>query len=370
MASPSLRAGLLYRVLLGMLVLLLLDAGLSLYTALHLVYQAYDRELLGSAETLSRSVLTRQILVAMVLPQLALLLGALALSWWSISRGLQPLTRVAELLRRRGPDSLERVEERNQPEEARVLVQRLNELLARVAETVVAQRRFVDGAAHQLRTPLAAVALHADRLAHLSIGDGAWASVMAQLQTSVRRSSRAVNQLLTLARSEPGAVVHGEFKRTDLARLCREVSREWMPRALELGKDFGLDVPDANVWIYGHEGLLAELLANLLDNSFRYGGERGTVTLGIRQAGAQRVDLVVEDDGPGVAPELRARVFERFYRAKGAVGPGCGLGLAIVREIAYAHDSEVRLDSSPELQGARFIVPLQLAKEGPAAGDA
>ena len=321
-------------------------AGQRVRAAISTMELADDVVTLEVAETLEkRGTLAREILVAMVTPQVVLLAVAMFLSWLGIVRGLRPLTDLATALQGRSHESLDPVPEEGVPAESLVLVERLNELLARVREVVDSQRRFVANAAHQLRTPLAAIYVHTDR-ALRATDENVRQDALVAAQGSARRASRAVQQLLALARAEPGGGARPEFYSFDLAAMAREVGMQWVAVAIERGVDFGLEVPEDEVMVVGHEGLLSELLGNLVDNALRYGRTGGAVTVSVSRMPDGSPLLMVEDDGPGVPAELRARVFERFFRIEGSAGEGCGLGLAIVSEIAQLHGAE-----------ARFLVP-------------
>jgi two-component system sensor histidine kinase TctE len=179
-----------------------------------------------------------------------------------------------------------------------------------------------------------------------------------QLQTATERMTRLVNQLLSLARAEPGAKREHPVERLDLARVARQATTEWVPRALARKIDLGFDRGDSAAWIEGNAFLLQEMLANLIDNAIRYTQQGGQVTVRVA-VGPDAVALSVEDNGPGI-PELeRERVFERFYRVLGTRVEGCGLGLAIVREIALSHRAEVTLAAGAGGQGtmARVAFP-------------
>jgi two-component system, OmpR family, sensor histidine kinase TctE len=306
------------------------------------------------AETLKKRVtLVRDILLAMVAPQVALLGIALLLGWLGISQGLKPLTDLASQIEARGQDNLTPVPESGLPREARVLATRINELLARLSNAMRAQKRFVADAAHQLRTPLAAVMLHTERARRAPDSDSEREALRA-LQRSVERAGRMTQQLLALARTDPEAAAAVELKPMDLTTLARRVGEEWIPRAIERDIDFGLVVPETPVTINGDDRLLSELLSNLIDNALRYSHASGRVSL-IVQGGA-RPTLCVQDDGPGIPEEERSRIFQRFYRLPSSNADGCGLGLAIVEEIAHLHHSTVEVGPGNDARGSRFTV--------------
>ena len=313
-----------------------------------------DPVLVTVAETLKkRSTLTREILIGMAAPQLALLAIALLLSRIGVNHGLKPLTDLAAQIEARGQNNMSPVPQSGLPREARVLVARINELLERLGNSMRAQKRFVADAAHQLRTPLAAVLLHAER-AERATDTSTEREALGALHRSVERAARLSAQLLALARTDPEAVAAIELKPLDLTTLTRTVGEEWIRRALERDIDFGLAVPDHPVLVKGDERLLSEVLSNLIDNALRYGNPGGHVTL-IVEAG-KTTRLSVQDDGPGIPPEERTRIFERFYRLQNSNSDGCGLGLSIVEEIARLHNATVEVTSGANDRGSRFSV--------------
>lgn len=302
---------------------------------------------------LKRSTLAREILLGMAAPQITLLAVALLLAWLGVSRGLKPLTDLAREIEERGESNLSPVLHQGWHRETRVLATRINELLERLNVTLQAQKRFVADAAHQLRTPLAAILLHAERAVRAP-DTPAEKEALRGLHRSVERAARLSQQLLSLARTDPQATVAFEPKPVDLGALARRVGEEWIPRALERDVDFGLLVPENRVLVSGDERLLAEMLSNLIDNAFRYGTDGGHVTVIVEGGSAPRIS--VQDDGPGIPPAERERVFERFYRIPDSSGEGCGLGLAIVQEVARLHHSRVEIDSGLDERGCRFTV--------------
>ena len=313
-----------------------------------------DPVMVSVAETLvKRSTLTREILLGMAAPQIALLGIALLLGRIGVNHGLKPLTDLAEQIEARGQNNLSPVPQSGLPREARVLVARINELLERLSNALRAQKRFVADAAHQLRTPLAAVLLHAER-AERATDVMSEREALGALHRSVERAARLSAQLLALARTDPEAIAAIELKPVDLTALARQVGEEWVRRALERDIDFGLVVPDHPVLVRGDERLLSEVLSNLIDNALRYGGSGGHVTLLVEAGSPTR--LAVQDDGPGIPPEERSRIFERFYRVHNSDSDGCGLGLSIVDEIARLHNATVEVSSGANDRGSRFTV--------------
>jgi len=321
------------------------------------------------AETLmKRSTLAREILFGMAAPQVALLAFALVLAWLGVSRGLKPLTDLAAQIQSRDQNNLSPISHDVSPKETRVLVERINDLLGRLNSAIQAQKRFVADAAHQLRTPLAAVMLHAER-AERAADTATEREALRALRKSTERAARLSQQLLSLARAEPEAAVVVDLKPVDLGALARRVGEEWIPRALEQDVDFGLIVPDEPVSIAGDDRLLAEMLSNLIDNALRYGGRSGHVTVIVEGGATPKIS--VQDDGPGIPTEERQKIFERFYRVTGSTGEGCGLGLAIVQEIARLHRSTVEVSSGLDDRGSRFTVSFgAMAHMSPTASSA
>ena len=193
----------------------------------------------------------------------------------------------------------------------------MNDLLDRLSSNVQAQRRFVADAAHQLKTPLAGLRTQAE-LALRDASPEEMQSSLRQLVTGSERATRLVNQLLLLARAENPAAIG--LARTDLNAIAYEQAMHWVPHALSLSTDLGFEGAETPVEINGNPLLLAELLNNLVDNALRY-TRGGHITVRVQSLGEQGV-LEVEDSGPGIAPEERERVFDRFYRVLGTLSDG------------------------------------------------
>ena len=312
----------------------------------------------------NREELARRILLDTALPLSALMALMTVIVWGGIRAGLKPLALLRGQVEGRAANDLAPIEVDAAPPEVRSLARAMNTLLAEVHHNVVAQKRFISDAAHQLRTPLAGLKSQTE----LALGEATDPALRARLQRvheSATRSAHLVNQLLTLARAEPESAVRQDRLPIDLQRMAAEVTAELVPRALQAGVDLGFDEPPldaakgppaAAANVLGIDLLLREALVNLIDNAIRYAGRGATVTVRVVSHGSA-VRLEVEDNGPGLPEGQRERVFERFVRASND-GHGCGLGLAIVREIVERHAGQVSLQPVlPHGLLARVVLP-------------
>ncbi len=277
--------------------------------------------------------------------------------WFGVSAGLRPLSRLAADLQQRRPEALEPVAAERLPVELRPLAGALNELLARLAQILEAQRQFIADAAHELRTPLTAVRLQAE-MAQRVMANGERAETLQALRAGLTRASHLVEQLLAMARldAEPAA---GRVVPVDLLELARQVVAEYVAIADDRGLDLGL-LPGDAVTVAGAPDELRTLLGNLVDNALRYTPAGGRVDVQVRRMGPE-TELSVTDTGPGIPVEERKRVFDRFYRGPHAAVPGSGLGLALVRRIADRHQARVDLDEGESGTGLRVRVCLPVA---------
>ena len=290
------------------------------------------------AETLiKRDKLVLELLVASAVPQLLIAFAAVALLWLSIGQGLRPLDRLRDEIAARSPKDLRPVSERDKPREVGSLIGALNQLLSRLNAAIASQQRFIANAAHQLRTPLAGLKTHAE-LARREPSTSELRSLLEMIAGETQRTSHLVNQLLTLARAEPGETPSGQP--VNLHEIVGRDVRNWVQRALAKNIDLGFELEDA--WTLGEPLLLRELAGNLLDNALAYTQAGGSVTLRTAVRNGESV-LEVEDNGPGIPEAEREKVFERFYRVAATGGEGCGLGLSIVSEIAGRHNARIDL---------------------------
>lgn len=304
------------------------------------------------AETLNkRKQMMTDILLADLVPQLVLVGIASLYLLVGLKRGLRPLHRLANSIAQRSARDLSPIQDADVFLEVRTLTDTINGLLVRLTGAIDAQQRFIANAAHQLRTPLAGLVVQAERA--LREQDlAAMQPALLQMQNSADRLSHTVSQLLVLAKSEPVDGMN-ELKPTNLYDVVRDTCMEWAAKALQRDMELSLEATGKAIIILGDAVLLGELLANLLDNAINYGQPRGNIF--VRLNHAPTPSLTVEDDGPGIPDSEKNRIFERFYRMPNSPGNGCGLGLAIVREIADLHHAQLELGNG-ELGGMRVCI--------------
>ena len=300
------------------------------------------------AETVhKRAYAARRILISIVLSDGLQLIATLVLIWLGVRYGVHPLRALSAQISARSARELSQLDQTTVPSEVRPLVQALNGLLESARTAALAQQQFLANAAHQLRTPLAGIIAQLDLLAH-DPEAGVIRDRLVGLHAGTRRLAHTANQLLALARAEPSANLAHDFRRVDLAVLVADIVTQHLDPSLLAQIDLGAEAEPASV--QGSEWLLRELLSNLVDNALQYTppGGRITVRCGVFDRGAY---LEVEDDGPGIPEADRAHILERFYRVPGSPGSGCGLGLAIVDEIARLHDAELTIGTAPGAHG-------------------
>ncbi|AOZ01995.1 two-component sensor histidine kinase [Cupriavidus sp. USMAHM13] len=303
----------------------------------------------------ARRTLAARMALRTVAPLLLLLPLLGWLVWLAVGRGLRPLREIAEEVGARDAATLAPLATRAMPAEVAPLSEALNQLLARLAQAIDTQRAFVADAAHALRTPLAALQLQA-QLVERADGAEARQEAVARLRQGLERLTHLVNQLLTLARQEPGATPP-PHEAVDLRALAGTVVADLTQAAIDRDIDLGLDADPGELTVKGDADALRILLTNLVDNALRYIPRGGRVDVHLRRAEAGGAELAVSDNGPGIPADERARVFDRFYRLADAPTGGSGLGLAIVAEIAQAHGARVALeDAAPGLR-VRIVFP-------------
>ena len=299
--------------------------------------------------------LTTELIADMLAPLLLLGMVLSMLVYVGISRGLQPLARLQTQIGERfrtNLSTLSPIEMTQAPQEVHALATALNQLLAAVRRSLGQEKRFLNDAAHQLRTPLAGL-ISQTELALAETDPQALHARLTKVLAGAQRSAHLVHQLLSLARNE----VAVGLQALDVAQLAREVAREWTPRALKADIDLGFEGAE-HLQVAGQGLLLREALNNLIDNALTYAGAGSEVTVRVQMEGTQ-VLIEVEDNGIGLSPQELTHVFERFWRASEVPG-GCGLGLAIVAEIARRHGGQASVQAA-QPHGLRVQIRLPAA---------
>lgn len=308
----------------------------------------------------SRSAILRAVLRSLLWP-LFVALPLLALSaWWAVRQGLAPLRQLSRLLDRRRAQSLEPLVLNQAPAEMLPLLQALNQLFERIGGMVESERRFTADAAHELRTPIAAIRAQAQVALGAGADDAQRQHALQATLAGCDRATRLVEQLLTLSRLEVAAAP--PVARLDLSALTRRVAAELAPAALARQQTLELEAP-APCDVAGDELLLGVLLRNLLDNAMRYSPAGATIRIQVsRDEGAPL--LQVQDSGAGMSAAQMARLGERFYRVLGSEQPGSGLGWSIARRIAEVHGARVDVARSEALGGLAVTVRWPAASAG------
>jgi two-component system, OmpR family, sensor histidine kinase TctE len=276
----------------------------------------------------------------------------LVLVWVGIQLGLRPLKRLRLEIAARSPQDLRPIDESSVPRELAPVVVTLNRLFATLRTSVQSQQQFIANTAHQLRTPITGMQAQLDLL----IDEAAAKPVKERLLTlreGGRQLARTANQLLTLARADPGVNFADKRQAVRLDTHVGEVAARYFDRALQANLDLGVDVKPVSA--IADPALLDDLISNLVDNAINYTPAGGSVTITAGETNG-RAYVAVEDTGPGIPEAERQRVLRRFYRLPNSTGHGSGLGLAIVQEIAQLHGAAVSLTSGVNGSGMRVQV--------------
>jgi signal transduction histidine kinase len=330
--------------------------GLADVSVKGVVWRTYSVATPGRVIQVAQPLATRQRLAAeaalrSVIPLLVLVPLLAALAWWLSAMALSPLNRVANDVKARDGKLLQPLAVEGLPDEVSPLVNALNGLLQRLGQTLDTQRAFLSDAAHELRSPLTALKLQIESLRRAP-DDAARMEAVTTLSDGVDRAARIVEQLLALARSEPGAQPPA-MEGLDLCELVRQAVADTVPYALSRGSRFELQA-DEPVTVRGERQGLTALVRNLADNAVRYSPPGSKVELRVWVEQGVPV-LQVDDAGAGIPASERERVFDRFYRRASGGEEGTGLGLAIVKSVAVRHGASVTLADSP-LGGLRVQV--------------
>lgn len=303
-----------------------------------------------------RDGLTYSLLRQSALWMLAIAIAGAIAAWFGVSIGLRPLVLLREALGRRSPDDVRPVLH-NVPKEFKPLVGAINGMLHRLDIGLHSMRNFISDASHQLKTPLASLQAQSEMALRETNPDDV-REALAKVNKSAKRTSRLAQQLLSHARATKPTHALVEF---DLVGQVREAIEILLPEAIAKDIDLGYE-GDGRAPVFGDRALIGELILNLADNAIKYSPKGSMVTLGV-QARETSMRLIVEDNGPGIPEESRHGVFERFVRLQNTTADGCGLGLAIVSEIASQHGAAVTLGDAAE-GGLRVEVVFPADKPG------
>lgn len=320
-------------------------------------WRVFSMQTRGNVVQVAQPLAVRERLAAgmalRVLTPFLVLIPALGLLvWLAIGRGLAPLAEVAGAVARRSPGSLTPLRLARVPDELRPLVAALDGLLVRLGEALEVQKAFTADAAHELRTPLAALQLQV-QLLERSRDEAERQQAVLRLKAGLQRATHMVEQLLTLARQEGAA---GEFAAVDLHALAAQAVAELAPLAQAKDIDLGMEGEAGRVELSGDAAALRILLANLIGNAVRYTPQGGRVDVRVAHAAGEGVRLEVVDSGPGIPEAERQRVCDRFYRLADTEAGGSGLGLAIARRVCERHAARLSLLDGPGGRGLKVEV--------------
>jgi two-component system sensor histidine kinase QseC len=308
----------------------------------------------------NRQAITRALVMEHTLPLLIGLPLLALLASWAVGRGLRPLERLTEQLSRRMPGSRQPVAVEDTPREITPLVLTLNQQIERLEDTIEREHRFAGDVAHELRTPLAATMIHLES-AQIAGTPEEVDAMLQSAQLGLARLARRIEQILALARLESGAASE-QRARIELIALSTEVIEELA--ALIAEKDIALSLTHDvdEVWVAGHEVALTAMFRNLIENALRYSDYGGQVDVSIQRE-ADAVIIAISDDGPGIPPERREAVFERFHREVESESRGYGLGLSIVQRAIQLHQAAIELLASPFGNGLQVRIRMQAASD-------
>lgn len=306
------------------------------------------------AETnVKRTEMAQQIIASVLLPQIILILLVGVLIPFGVLRGLAPLKSLERAIAERSARDRSPLNESNVPTEVVPLVTSMNSLLARLDTVLNAQSRFVADAAHQLKTPVAALSAYVELLDRNQDKEER-EKIIAKLTEAVERMSRVVSQLLVLAQNDTSDARSPTFQVINLNEFLLEICSEWVPQAIKRGIDLGFEAHTDDILVVGASDRLRELFDNLIDNALRYSKKSGTVTVRVLSSPTPAVSI--RDDANIIPDAERGPIFDRFYRLLGS-GDGSGLGLAIAKEIASMHRANITIH--PDIEdgiGNNFVV--------------
>ena len=272
----------------------------------------------------------------------------------SVKKGLAPLNDLQNAVSKRSEQNLSPIDLPNIPEEVFLVANSVNNLMKQLQNLISVQNRFIADAAHQLRTPLAGAQAQLE-IAEFGGNPLILKSTLPKVHQSLDRLLHTVNQLLILSKSQPEAIAMIKMTTVDLNLIAKEVASEMAPTAIQKNIDLGFESSEVPALMTGNAERIKALLYNLLDNAILYTQDGGKVTVAIIVE-KSTIELKVTDNGPGVSPEERNKIFDRFHRVMGSGQEGSGLGLAIVKEIANLHGANITILDENKDHGLQVLV--------------
>jgi two-component system sensor histidine kinase TctE len=307
-----------------------------------------------------RKEIQRQIIFWIVIPQLILLISAMILVRFAVTKGLSPILFLNEKISSLSYKNLTPIDLQGVPKEVDRLVGSLNKLMQELNLSVQSQNRFVSDAAHQLRTPLAGILAQIE-LALDTKNANEIQKRLENINESSKRLIHIINQLLTLSKSQSDTLHYAEFMPLNLVAFTKQVTSIMLPAADLKHIDLGYEGSEEVLNIMADEGRLYDLIHNLIDNAIKYTADHGKVTLAV-DLKDNKVRLTVEDNGVGIPKENQTMIYERFYRGDNVNNAGAGVGLSIVKDIADFHQATIEIDSRNNKEGTRFYIDFDLMK--------
>jgi len=261
--------------------------------------------------------------------------------WWSVGRGLRPLERLGGKVEAMDPEALHPVDDRGAPEEVHILVISLNRLFARLRQTLEKERYFTADAAHELRTPLAAIKTQA-QVAQRATDNHQREKALANIIDGVNRATHLVEQLLTLARADTAYAEQKLEQTVDLYTIAKEHVAAVAPDAMARNIEVSLKTGEPSYPLIGDAAMLGIMLRNLVDNALKYSPDGGYLKVQLART-ESTIELTVTDSGPGIPEEEMAELFQRFKRGNNSTIMGAGLGLSIVKRICDIHHADIQM---------------------------
>lgn len=313
-----------------------------------------DPYIVQVAETTNvRKLFQQKMFISIAIPQLMVVALGLFAIWYGVTKILTPLQVLQEQLSTRSRGDLSELSDTHAPEEVYPLVNTLNQLLSRLREEMKAHQRFIANAAHQLRTPLAGLKTYSSIGSEMTEAEDL-KHIVSELDSGIDRSSRIVGQLLALARTDGGDQDIMTKVKVDLSFIVSDVTAELIDQAVRKDVELVFEPPSEPALVNGDQTALRHMVSNLVENALLYTPEGGNVRVQVSRN--DHVIFRVTDTGPGIPPDERMKVFERFYRVNGTIGSGSGLGLSIVQEVANSHNASISITSGPGDKGTQIAI--------------